>query len=150
MTKRKIIIGIIIAATVICIAMTGLLALAIQPYFYGLNQIGGSFDKVYITCTEFRNYSIETVGVDATAYMGERECTINGDLGYYILKVGFDDAEVSEGFYKMYSPWTTYKIENSELSFMYAYDSDHGFDIFIGADKPIEESNIVVIGLRNP
>ena len=147
--KRKFLTSAIITALVICLVLISAFVLALHPYFYGLNKICVKFDKVYVRCTEFYRYSVESVETDATAFKGEKECPINDDLGNYIIKVRFGDAEVAECFYNKYSPWTTYEIENSDLSFMYSYHADHGFEIFIGSDTPIEKSDIVVKGLQN-
>ena len=73
---------------------------------------------------------------------------INDDLGDYVVKVSFGDEDLSVRLKMRYFAWTTYRIGLSRFRFMYSRVGDHGFDLFIGSDTPIEEDDIVVIGLN--
>ena len=149
MTARiKHILSRILTVLIIFLILIGTFLLMTRPYFYGFNNIRVELGKVYIRCTAFSVCSIEKVDANATAFRGEGELPINNDLGKYIVKVRFGDAEVAEGFSNIYSSWTTYRIGISRFSFMWSYNAAHGFEIFIGSDMPIQKSDIVVVGMK--
>ena len=143
MTKKKRILIVVIAVVLV---VCWRLALMISPYSYGLNRINARFGKVYLRCTEFHGYEVEKVDSDALSYRGERQMPINDDLGDYVVKVSFGDEDLSGRLKMRYFAWTTYRIGLSRFRFMYSRVGDHGFDLFIGSDTPIEEDDIVVIG----
>ena len=155
--KRKPIFFVVVAGLSL-VAIVGAFLLTTVLYIrsdaYGWNKISQKTDRdgastVYIQCSEFSGYSIEPVELDEKAYQGEWLVPINNDLGNYVVRVRLHDAKPSGHFVEAYSDWGTYKIGNSELSFMFAYSGgDHGCEIFIGSDTPINVDDIVIKGFN--
>lgn len=143
-------------AVVSLVAIVGLSLLTLTIYVrsddYGFNKMSQKTNPdgtstIYIKCTEFYGYSVEPVDLDEKVYKGEQLSSLNDDLGNYVVKVELHDADPSNHFSEKYSPWTTYKIDNSELSFMYTEIDTHGTAIYIGSDVPID-MNVVVKGFN--
>lgn len=74
--------------------------------------------------------------------------SINNDLGDYVVRVELYDAKPSNHFIENYSSWTTYKISDSDLTFMYAYTPDDGTAIYVGSNSPINVNDIAVKGFK--
>ena len=144
--------GITCVCLILIVGSTALgLALYVRSDFYGfdsmrqVDHLNGS-STIRIFCSEISGYSIGAVDPDAKALRGERYQQINSDLGAYVVKIRLCDADPSVRFMEKYEPWTTYKVRNSELSFMWLSDADHGTEIYIGSDSPIDTNSIEIIG----
>ncbi len=149
--RSNAVIALICAVLIIGVAAI-LWGVVFNPEFYGLYKIkqasvGDGEYGVSIHCTEFSEYSVRLLSPDTEIYKGEGKVTLNSELGEYITEVKISDAEVSERFYRTYEPWETYKISDG-LNFMYAYHAEHGFSVYIGSDKPIDDGNIKIVGIE--
>ena len=145
-TKKKLIVSLIIILAVL-ILLSCILFLYIRHT--GLKNIyvkshKNDTDKVYVRCIGYSSYSVDVASPDEKAYKGEHLVEINDDIGSNVIKVVFNDCNVTERFSKKYSSWTTYKLGNSELSFMWVY-TDHGVAIYIGSDSEINIDDISLI-----
>lgn len=151
--SKSLLFAAIVAASFAILAGSALIVYGESDY-YGFHSISQKSNRdgtstIYIKCSEVSGYSVEPVGSDEKAYQGERLVSIPDDLGDYVVRVNLYDADPSNHFAGKYSSWTTYKIDNSGLSFMYAYtpSDGHGTVIYIGSDAPIDVNDVVVKGL---
>ena len=115
----------------------GLRKISVKQKFDGTTTIT-------VKCVDFLRYKISTVDPDEKAYQGERLLTINDDLGDFVIKIVLQDACTTKHFRENFSAWTTYALDDSNLSFMYTYTPDHGIAIYIGSDEPIDSDKIVI------
>ena len=153
MKKKWILISIILLGLVIILGAVAYSALALGnpdlDDYFGLRKISiqqkldGS-SLILIKCTSLSGYTVSSVDADEVAYRGERAFPINDDLGQFVIKVTLQDTNISPRFYKRFDTWTTYRLDGTNISFMYVCNPDHGVDIYFGSDEPISDDKIVI------
>ena len=153
MKKKWILISIILLGLVIILGAvaysTFVLGNPDLDNFLGLRKIiiqqkldGSSL--ILIKCTSLSGYTVSSVDADEVAYRGERTFPINDDLGQFVIKVTLQDTNVAPRFYKRFDTWTTYRLDGTNISFMYVCNPDHGVNIYFGSDEPISDDKIVI------
>ncbi len=153
MKKKWILISIILLGLVIILGAvaysTFVLGNPDLDNFLGLRKIiiqqkldGSSL--ILIKCTSLSGYTVSSVDADEVAYWGERALPINDDLGQFVIKVTLQDTNVAPRFYKRFDTWTTYRLDGTNISFMYVCNPDHGVNIYFGSNEPISDDKIVI------
>jgi hypothetical protein len=151
--KKWILISIILLGLVIILGAvaysTFVLGNPDLDNFLGLRKIiiqqkldGSSL--ILIKCTSLSGYTVSSVDADEVAYRGERAHPINDDLGQFVIKVTLQDTNVAPRFYKRFDTWTTYRLDGTNISFMYVCNPDHGVNIYFGSNEPISDDKIVI------
>ena len=153
MKKKWILISIILLGLVIILGAvaysTFVLGNPDLDNFLGLRKISiqqkldGS-SLILIKCTSLSGYTVSSVDADEVAYWGERALPINDDLGQFVIKVTLQDTNVAPRFYQRFDTWTTYRLDGTNISFMYVCNPDHGVNIYFGSNEPISDDKIVI------
>ena len=153
MKKKWILISIILLGLVIILGAVAYSIFVLGnpdlDNFLGLRKIitqqkldGSSL--ILIKCTSLSGYTVSSVDADEVAYWGERAFPINDDLGQFVIKVTLQDTNVAPRFYKRFDTWTTYRLDGTNISFMYVCNPDHGVNIYFGSNEPISDDKIVI------
>ncbi len=74
-----------------------------------------------------------------TFYKGEQVCSLDDYLYSERIKISICDIDPLDSFTTEYKPWEAYdcEISSHSIKFMWCY-SDHGIDIYISSDVPLE------------
>ncbi len=149
----KHVLAVVLTLILVFTLLFAALMIVINSEYLGFYKIEhrqvGSNSKINIYCIGHSNYSISRVSPDEEAVKGDGMFPINNDLGEHVIMVLLSDTEVADKLSEVYESWTTYKLGNSDFSFMYVSDiSFHGVKIYIGSDEMIDTDTIVVKGIK--
>ncbi len=107
----------------------------------GIDHISITDNSISMQYINVKKYEVKMLSSEDKEIFGDTKVEYNGELGEYRIQITFFDAKPASDFLKKYKVGSVYEVDGYNdvynLKFKWCYNSDHGFVLYFGSDKPL-------------